>query len=165
MFIQQPTPPLSLSQTTTGTMTPGVNGTLMSGWAKFSWTNAMVVALGAALTGDITVCTLAAKTIVEKAVVIITGQAAGPVTLTLAVGRTGALYIDYIVASDAKATTNTVYGQAFANLGTNLSALVGDLPSVTGTTAIKAHFIATVANLDQVTGSGGDIYLKLVTLP
>lgn len=165
MRVTSPAPGISLSQATDGTMTHSLNGTLMTGWHKFSWTNAMVVALGAALTGDITVCTLAAKTIVQKAIIVITGQGAGTTTLTVALGKTSPLYIDYVVASDAKVAANTVYGQAFAEVGTNLSALVGNLPSLTATTAVKAHFIATVATLDQVTGSSGDIYLELVTLP
>lgn len=164
MIVEQPTPSITLSSVTAGGLTSGVNGTLLDGWQKFSWVNADVVALGAALTGNMTVCTLPAKTVVLKAIVVITGQAAGPATLTLALGRTSALYIDYIVAKDAKATVNTVYGETFADLGTNLSALVGDLPSVTATTDVKLHWIATVANLDQTTASAGDIYLNTIKL-
>lgn len=150
----------ALTPLTAGTLTPdAANNTPRITLQKFSWTNAMVVALGAGLIGDITVATLPAKTIVHKAVIVITGQAAGPTTLTLALGRTGALYIDYIVAKTAKAAANTIYGEAFADLGTNLSALVADLPSLTTTTDIKLHFIATVANLDQTTASTGDVYL------
>lgn len=153
-----------LGVVTAGTLTRTVSSQPLTVWHKFSWTNAMVVALGANLTGDITVCTLPAKTIVLKAIVVITGQAAGPATLTLALGRAGALYIDYIVALTAKAAANTVYGETFTDLGSNLSALVGDLPSVTATTAVKLHFIATVSNLDQTTASTGDVYLQTTTL-
>ncbi len=148
---------------TAGTMTVGASAKVASVVHKFSWTNAMIVALGANLTGDITVCTLPAKTIVKNVYVVITGQAAGPATLTLAVGRTTALFIDYIIALNAKATANTIYGAVVGDRGTNL---VGyDFPSLAGTTDVKMHLIATVANLDQVTASGGDIYIETVTLP
>ena len=130
---------------------------------SFLWTNAMVVALGANLTGDITVCTLPAKTVIKNAYVIITGAGAGPTTLTVAFGRTGAAYIDYIVASDAKAAANTVYGAVAGERGTNLTGY--DLPSYTGTTAVKLHFISTVLNLDQVTGSTGRVVIETSLIP
>lgn len=154
---------LSDAVLTAGTMTAGSNGMARSVISKFSWANAMVVALGAALTGDITVCTLPAKTVVKRVWINVTGTAAGVTTLTIAVGRTSALYIDYIVASDAKVAANTVYGDASGELGTNLTGY--DLPSVTGTTAVVAHFISTVQNLNATTGSTGDIYLETMTLP
>lgn len=154
---------LSDAVLTAGTMTVGTSSMVRSTVHKFSWTNAMVVALGAGLTGDIAVCTLPAKTVVKRAWVVITGQAAGVTTLTVAVGRTSALYIDYIVASDAKAAVNTKYGGASADLGTNLTGY--DLPSVTATTLVNAHFISTVQNLNATTGSTGDIYLETLVLP
>lgn len=148
---------------TVGTMTATNSSLLREGWHRFDWTNAMVVALGAGLTGDIAVCTLPAKTVVVNAYAVITGTAAGPTTLTVAVGRTSAAYIDYIVASDAKVAANTVYGDASGERGTNL---VGyDLPSFTGTTVVNAHFIATVTNLNTTTGSTGSVYLQTATLP
>ncbi len=154
---------LSDGALTAGTMTIGTSAMVRSVVHKFSWTNAMIVALGAVANGDVTVCTLPAKTLVKNVYVVITGQGAGVATLSVAVGRTAAAYIDYVVASDAKATANTVYGDASGERGTNL---VGyDLPSITGTTAVKAHFIATVQTLDATTGSTGDIYIETVTLP
>lgn len=149
---------------TSATMT-AENQALVTGSAihSYTWTNAQVVALGAATTGDISVATLPAKTVVKNAYVVITGAAAGPATVTVACGRTGAGYTDYIVASDAKAAANTVYGDASAERGTNL---VGyDLPSYTGTTTINCHFISTVANLDQVTGSTGRVILETSLVP
>lgn len=148
---------------TVGGMTAGYTGVARSSISKYSWTNAMVVALGANLAGDITVCTLPAKTVVKRVWVVITGAATGPTTLTVAIGRTGALYIDYIIALTAKATANTIYGAVVGDLGTNLTGY--DLPSVTGTTAVKAHFLATVANLDQTLASTGDVYIETLTLP
>ena len=150
---------------TAGTMTVSNSAEYRMVLSKYSWTNAMVVALGAALTGDIIVCTLPAKTYVLKALVVVTGTAAGVTTLTGGLGRTTAAFADYIVASDLKVAANTIYGNAAAELGTNLSELVGDIPSLTATTAIKLHCISTVQNLDATTGSTGDIYIWTALLP
>jgi len=144
-------------------MTYSANSLAQSVVHRFDWTNAMVVALGANLTGDITICTLPAKTVVKRVWSVITGQAAGPTTLTMAIGRTSALYIDYIIAVSIKAAVNTIYGAVVGDLGANLTGY--DLPSYTATTAVKAHLIATVANLDQTTGSTGSIHIETLTLP
>lgn len=128
-----------------------------------TWSNAQIVALGAVTAGDITAFTLPAKHVVENAYVIITGQGAGTTTLTVSCGRTSASYIDYIVASDAKAAANTVYGDASAERGTNLTGY--DLPSYTGTTSIVCNFVSTGANLDQVTGSTGRVVLVSTMVP
>ncbi len=152
---------------TAGTMTANSTGVIRCGWSSYSWTNAMVVALGASLTGDVTICTLPAKVIVRRALVVINSAAAGVATLTVAVGRTSAGYIDYVVASDAKAAANTVYGDATDEIGSHLyngTGFIDDLASWTGTTAVKAHFISTVQTLDATTTSTGTVYLETVTL-
>lgn len=154
---------LSNMTLTAGTMTVETDSQLRSTIHSFTWTNAQVAALGAALTGDIAVCTLPAKTVVKNAYVVITGQGAGTTTLTVSLGRTGANYIDYIVASDAQAAANTVYGDAAAERGTNLTGY--DLPSYTGTTVVNCHFVATGANLDQVTGSTGRVIIETCLVP
>jgi hypothetical protein len=147
---------------TVGTMTATTTAALQSTWHRYDWTNAMVTALPTTA-GDIAVCTLPAKTVVVNAYVVITGAAVGPATVTVAVGRVSAGYIDYIVASDAKAAANTIYGNASAERGTNL---VGyDFASMTATMPILAHFISTGANLSTVTGSTGSVYLETVVLP
>lgn len=151
------------SALTTATMTATNSALARVAVHRYSWTNAMVTALGAATSGDITVATLPAKTVVTNAYVVITGAAAGPATVTVSVGRTGATYIDYVVESDAKAAANTVYGDASAERGTNLTGY--DLPSYTGTTNVVAHFISSGANLNTVTGSTGTIFLETYTLP
>lgn len=108
---------------------------------SYTITTAMInTALGAGTAGDVLMATLPAKTVVKNAYVIITEAGAGPATLTIACGRTGATYIDYIVASDAKAAANTVYGDTSGERGTNLTGY--DLPSYTGTTAVNCHFVA-----------------------
>ncbi len=130
---------------------------------RFQWTNAMIVALGGVGAGDITVCTLPAKTVIRNAYVVINTPDTSANALTVAVGRTGATYVDYIVASDAKAVANTVYGDASAERGTNLTGY--DLPSYTTTVVVKAHFIKSVTFLNTVTASTGTIFIETVTLP
>lgn len=137
---------------TAGTMTAETEAKIRTVTSSYTWTTAQVnTALGAGTAGDITVATLPAKTQVVDAMAVITEAATGPATLTVACGRTGATYIDYIVASDAKAAANTVYGDASVERGTNL---VGyDLPSYTGTTDVKCHFVAGDTT-DLTTGRG-----------
>ena len=149
---------------TAGTMTGNTTGYLRTMWTKFTWTNAMVAAL-AGTTDNIAVCTLPAKTIVKRCMVVITGAAAGPTTVTVSIGRVAAAYIDYVVASDAKAAANTVYGDAQAEIGTGLVGGIDDMPSYTGTTVVNAQFVSTVGNLSTVTGSTGLVFLETELLP
>lgn len=150
------------SSLTAGTMSRTADAVIRSSISGFSWTNAMITALGAVTAGDIAVCTLPAAVVVRNAYVVITGQAASVTTLTVAVGRVAATYIDYIVASDAKAAVNTIYGDASGERGTNLTGY--DFPSFSGTTLINAHFISTGGNLNAVTGSSGVVILETYTL-
>ena len=130
---------------------------------RYSWTNAMVTALGANLTGDISVAVIPAKVIVKNVFVVIDTACTGTATLTVAVGRTGAGYIDYIVASNAKAAANTVYGAVAGDRGTNLTGY--DLASWTGTTTIYAHFISTTQTLDATTTCTGHVDIETELLP
>lgn len=154
---------LTQNALTAATMTVTNNAVAKSSVTRVDWTNAMVTALGATTAGDVSVITLPAKTIVRNAYVVITGAAGTVSTLTVSLGRTGASYIDYIVASDAKAAANTVYGDASAERGTNLTGY--DLPSFTGTTTLQAHFVSTGGNLSTVTNSSGSIFIETATLP
>lgn len=163
--------------TTASTQSPGDNSTKVGTTAytdaglalklpitnKYTWNNAAIVALGANLTGEITVATLPAKTVVKNAYVVINTAATGSATLTVALGYTGGSYVDYIVASDARAAANTVYGDTSGERGTALTGY--DLPSFTGTTDLKLHFISTVNNLDQVLTSTGTVYIETEILP
>lgn len=128
-----------------------------------TWTSTQVAALGAVLTGDLTMFTLPAKTVVKNAYIRITASAVGCATLTVSLGRTGATYLDYLGNGDAKAAPGTVYGDAAGERGANLTGY--DLPSWTATTAVKAHFIATVNNLNALTAGGGTICIETLTLP
>jgi hypothetical protein len=152
---------------TAATMTAETTGSLRDFSHSYTWSNAQVVALGAALTGNITVATLPAKTQVLDAMVVITGAGAGTTTLTVSCGDAiaGTPFINYVVASDAKAAANTVYGDAVAERGTSIDTEFWYLPSYTATTLVTCQFISTGANLDQVTGSTGRVILTTRLLP
>ena len=129
----------------------------------YPWTNAQIVALGAVTAGDLAIVTLPAKTQVLDVVVVVKGQAAGTTTLTGAVGRVSAGYIDYVVASNLKVAANTVYGDASAERGSNMTGY--DIPSYTAATAVKLHLISTVEDLSAVTGSSGLVIITTKQLP
>ncbi len=147
---------------TLGTMAAEKTAELRTPTHSYTWTNAQVAALPTTA-GDILAVTLPAKTVVVNMYIVITGQAAGPTTVTVACGRTGTTYIDYIVASDAKAAANTVYGDVAGERGTNLTGY--DLPSYTGTTAVNCHFVSSGGNLSTVTGSTGRVVLTTTLVP
>lgn len=148
---------------TAATMTLESQSALRTVTHSYTWTNAMVVALGAVGAGDITVATLPAKTEVVDAQVVILTPDTSANALTVACGRVSATFIDYITAQDAKAVANTVYGDASAERGTNLAGY--DLPSYTATTDVKCHFIKTTTALNTVTGSTGRVILTTRLLP
>lgn len=152
---------------TSATMTPTIVSEARTVTHSYAWTNAMVVALGAALTGDITVATLPAKTQINNAYVVIDTAAGGPTTLTVSCGDAigGTPFINYIVPSDAKAAANTVYGDAVAERGTAIDVEFYYVPSYTATTLVTCHFIATVANLNTTTTSTGRLILTTTLLP
>jgi len=132
-----------------------------SNWRKFTITNADVVALGAALTGDITLFALGANEILENLIANVTAPGAGTTTLTMAIGKTAAAYTDVIPASDVK-TAAVVLGQSAATRAA--ATLLGDTHAVAAAT-YKAHFISTVENLSEVTGFACTIYYKVSVLP
>ena len=148
---------------TAGTMTATNTALLRTVTNRFDWTNAMVVALGASTTGDITVCTLPANTVVKSVWMVLDTPDTSANALTVAVGRTSASFIDYVTASDAKATAGTTYGVTSGTRGTNNT--MYDVPSVSGTTAVKAHFIKTTTNLSTVLGCTGHIYIESYIAP
>ena len=149
---------------TAGTMTQTKIALTTQCIHHFSWTNAMIVALGASLTGTITVGTLPAKFVVTNVFMVVTTAAAGTTSLTMSIGRVSAAYTDYITASNIQAAANTIYGNVGgADRGTNN---VGyDFPSNTGTTAVVAALTSTVSNLSSVTTSTGEIYIEGYILP
>ena len=140
---------------TAATMTVASNAWVRSGVTKCTWTNAQVVALGAVLEGDISIITLPAKTRVLAVVLVNDTQAAGTTTLTASVGVTGAAYEDYLSDSNLKAAAGTAYKAALAM----------EIPSMTATTTVYAHFTSTVENLSAATTCTGTIWILTETLP
>lgn len=86
-------------------------------------------------------------------------------TLTVSCGRAGSTYLDYIVASSAKAVSGTVYGDAHAERGTNMDDYTGDLPSYSVTTPIYLQFVAVGTNLENVVSSSGRVIMCYEILP
>lgn len=148
---------------TVGTMTATRTAAARKVLHRYDWTNAMVAALGAVTAGDIAVCTLRAKEVVTNAYVVINSPDGSANALTVALGTVSAGYIDLIVAKDAKAAANTVYGSATADRGTNLTGYF--LSSYTATTVVNAHFVKTTTNLSTVTGSTGSVFIETMLLP
>jgi hypothetical protein len=136
-----------------------------------TWTWASLAGL-AGSDGTRKVCTLPAKTVVRKAYLIVTGNDASALatTFTVSLGRTGAGYTDYVLASSyaSAATVGTVYGNASAERGANLTGGDVDLPSWSATTDVYVHFITTGGTLnDLVDGSevGGTIIIEYEAVP
>lgn len=166
--------PSSTLRLTASTMTASKEGEIRSVTHSYSWTNAMVTALGASLTGDINVATLPAKTRVDSALVVIDTAAGGVTTLTVSCGDAigGTPFTNYIVASDAKAAANTVYGDLISGAETGASLFDATtkwrnnyVPSYTSTTLVTCHFISTGTNLNTVTTSTGHVILTTTLLP
>lgn len=132
------------------------------GVIKYTWTNAEVVAAGTGGTSaTITVGTLPAGSQLLSAYIIIGTQATfGAGTLTVGVGRTNPTYVDFVVASDAKATAATIYGNAAAERGTDAA-----IQYFASATTVKAIFTAGAGDLANLTTSTGTIYLLYVVLP
>lgn len=143
---------------------------LKTQWSLFTWTNAMIAALGAATSGDITAFTLPAKTIVHAVIMAVTGQAASVTTLTSTLGTNSATFDNYLNAGDLKAAVNTVYGDALSETGVALNGTttppgLGHLASFVSTTDVKMHVVSTIENLSAVTGSTGSIWILTSLLP
>lgn len=140
------------------TMGPGgIPGSPAPNWLKTKVTAAMVAALGAALVGDITLFNLPAGTIVKNYYFKVNTPALGTATLTASHGKTAAAYTDYIGAQNVKVAAT--YGVTSAQRGTLADF---DIP---GAVAVKAHFISTVQNLDQVTALDMDFWIEVQALP
>lgn len=152
---------------TSATMTAETQANVRDVVSSYTWTNAQVVALGASTTGDITVATLPAKTQVLDALVVIVTPDTSANALTVSCGDAiGATpFINLVVASDAKATANTIYGDTLAERGTSIDTEFFYLPSYTATTLVTCHFIKTTTNLNTVTASTGRVILTTRLLP
>lgn len=119
--------------------------------------NADVVALGAALTGDITLGTLPAKSVLLGLLVNRTGQAAGVATLTATPKTSGAL----MAAFDCKAAVGK--NAATAVEVATYNAAAHGFPAANAT--LLLGMTSTVQNLDQTTGFGADVYAYFTVAP
>jgi hypothetical protein len=106
---------------------------------------------------------LPAKTVVTNAYVVLKTADTSTNALTVALGTVSTGYIDFVVASDAKAAANTVYGGTSGTRGTNLTGYF--VPSYTGTTTVYCHFIKTTTNLSTVLASTGTVFVETMLLP
>lgn len=162
-------PTAGVAVLTAGTMTVAKSAEVRMAWHAFAWTNAMVVA-AAGTSNKIAVCTLPAKTLVHRCLVVIDTAATQAATLTVQAG-TAAATDGYVVASNAKAAANTVYGDADAEIGVLLFPVSGDdhprddLPSYTATTVIQVEFVIGAGTLADVTASTGRVLLLTSALP
>lgn len=128
-----------------------------------TWSVANVTGLGAVADGTLVVATLPAKTTVRNLYLVrITGDDSGEsglASFTVSVGRTGATYVDYVVASDASDAggTNVIYGNVSGERGTNNTGW--DVVSNTSTTDVVIRFVVTGGTLDAVTASSGRVVI------
>ncbi len=133
-------------------------------YLKMTWTNADMVACGAVTTCNIVVGTLPARAKVAFAFVRVTGAAVGPTTVTVSLGRTSTAFIDYVVASNSKATG--VYGDVSGERGTNMGdAFFGDVPSLASTTDVTLQIVSTGANISTITASTGEVLVRFEVVP
>ena len=162
LTVSRLTLPILAMSPVSGDMTVETSARITQATHSYTWTFAQVnTALGAGTTGDVLVVATTAKTEVVDVQVAITQAALGPNTLTVACGRVGATYIDYIVASDAKAVVNTLYGDVVGDRGTNLTGY--DVPSYTAATDVVCHFVA--GNTTDLTAGTGRVILTTRLLP
>lgn len=162
-------PTAGIAVLTTGTLNVAKSAEVRTAWHSFAWTNAMVVA-AAATANIIDVCTLPAKTLVHRCFVVIDTAATQAATLTVQAG-TAADTDGYVVASNAKAAANTLYGDADAEIGILLYPVAGDdhrvdhLPSYTTTTVVQIEFVIGAGTLADVTASTGRVILQTSVIP
>ena len=146
--------------TTTATTTAAAS-TPHSAIIKRTWTNAEVVAGAGGTSVNISVGKLPANSRPAAIYMINDTQAtfaAG--TLTGSVGVAGTAYVDWIVASDLKATGATVYGNAAAEKGSEFGSLF-----YTTAKDIYLQVLAGAGDLANVTTCTGTIYIEYVTYP
>ncbi len=129
---------------------------------KRTWTNAEVVAAGTGgVTANLSVGKLPANSRPVAVYLINDTQAtfaAG--TLTASVGVAGTAYVDWLVASNLKATAATLYGNAAAEKGSEFGSLF-----YTTAKDIYLQVLGGAGDLANVTTCTGTIYIEYVTYP
>ncbi len=125
-------------------------------WTKYTVTHTALQA--AALTKDVALASLPAKTVVHAVVLRPTTAFAGTATYTLSVGITGSLE-KYVAASDAKAAvTATLFylpADTFIVTPENFSVAV----------SLRLSAVATTNNLDQSSAGVVEVYVLTSLLP
>ncbi len=125
-------------------------------WTKYSVVHTALQA--AALTNNIELFSLPAKTVIHKVIIKPTTAFAGTTSYTLSVGIAGTL-AKYIAAFDVKqVVANTTFGVAAATINAT--------PENFGSaTSIRLAAVSTVEDLDDSTAGAADIYVLTSTLP
>ena len=124
-------------------------------WSKYSFTYDEFSTAG--LTNDVEITSLAAKGIVEQAVIKSTTLFAGSgiTDLSASLGVTGSLDL-YLPSYDLLAAVGDTNFQ---------QAIVDQLHNFGSATSIRIQLTAVGANLDQLSAGGVDVYLKTKVLP
>lgn len=125
-------------------------------WTKYSVVHTALQA--AALTNDIELFSLPAKTLIHRVIIKTTTVFAGTTTYTLSVGIVGSL-VKYIAVVDVMvAVAATTFGIAAATVNATLE-------NFSAATSIRLSAISTVQNLDQSSAGAVDVYVQTSTLP
>ncbi len=127
-------------------------------WTKYTVTHTAMQA--AALTNNITLLTLPAKTMIHRVVIKQSTAFAGTLisAYTLSVGIAGTL-AKYIAAYDVFAAV------AATTFGASAATIQALLENFSTTAAIKVEATAVGANLDQSTAGSADIWVQTSLLP
>lgn len=139
------------------------NALLRHAVAQYRWDNSIIAGLSG--TSDTLIVTsLPAKTILLRAFIVITGQAAGPTTVAATLGTNATNYDNMLASASLKVAANTIYGNASAERGTANGSGDGFISYNTETDLIL-KVTSSGGNLSTVTGSGGMIFLEYIILP
>lgn len=159
-------PALSFDTSQNSQLTPGVwtaktatltkTAIVRDGWTRMDFTNAMVVALGASLTGNIEMGQLPANSQIENARLQVTTTCGGTTTLTVSCGITGAGYTDIFTAENFQAAAGTRYVTTMAYPGEDVGS---------SATSAFCRFTSTISNLSAVTTCTGTLWVKSAVLP
>lgn len=139
-----------------GTSATSLSSATLPTWTKYTVTYTQLAA--AALTNDIALFSLPAKTLIHKVVIKQTTAFAGTTTYTLSVGIVGTLE-KYLAAYDVKAAV------AATTFGASAVTVNATLESFGGATSIRVAAVATNENLNQASAGVADIYVQTSTLP
>lgn len=146
----------TLTEAHGGTSATALSAATLPTWTKYNVVHTALQA--AAVTNDIELFSLPAKTLIHKVVIKPSIAFAGTTTYTLSVGIVASLQ-KYIAVYDVKlAVAATTFGIAAVTVN-------GTLESFGGATSIRLSAVSTVQNLDQSSAGAVDVYVQTSTLP